>query len=164
MDQLHLSVGALCQKPVLGGRGRGMLFGSLFPCAYRQSNVRFNGVLQAMPEPTLRRNVSFYHPDVDAEYAAGNSVSATHPSIHVFLAPELPTTHPDVDVLLRFPRQNPLPDWHPNLSKFQRRLPEPTRRRDVTFCKDQSPRLSAMCTPVLRLTSCYLSPGRSHAA
>ena len=85
-----------------------------------------------LPEPSLVRDVTFYHPDVDVEYSAGGGTSLTHPSIHDFLLPELPPTHPNVDAMLRAPGANPLPDWHPRLSRFQRRGNAITRRHTVS--------------------------------
>ena len=84
----------------------------------------------AMPART--RNVSAFHPDVDAQYAAGVAVSKHHPSIQTFFADLLPPTHPSVDVILSTPVAHPLPSWHPNLSSFQHRLPRVTRTHNVT--------------------------------
>eukprot|EP00038_Savillea_parva_P018065 m.22326 g.22326 ORF g.22326 m.22326 type:complete len:1212 (+) comp3975_c0_seq2:424-4059(+) len=61
-------------------------------------------------------NIGYYHPDMDAEYAAGNAVSSNHPSIQPLLTTALPSTHPDVDTCLSNPSAYPLPDWHVRLS------------------------------------------------
>ena len=67
------------------------------------------------PEPSTRVNVSYYHPDVDGAYAAGTQISQTHPNVTAFLEEELPATHPEVNTLLRAPREHPLPVWHPDV-------------------------------------------------
>ena len=74
-----------------------------------------SSVQYRLPEPTTRVNVSYYHPDVDIAYAAGTPISETHPNVAAFLEEELPATHPDVNTLLRAPREHPLPEWHPNV-------------------------------------------------
>lgn len=77
-----------------------------------------------MPEPTITQTVSFFHPDIDVNYAAGVGVGATHMSIQAVLASELPVSHPNVDTLLRNPTGHPLPgSWHPNVSSEQLAVP-----------------------------------------
>ena len=74
------------------------------------------------PEPTTKVNVTAYHPDVDWSYTNGVGINASkHPDINERLRHELPATHPNVDKLLADPSNNPLPDWHPAISMFQRR-------------------------------------------
>jgi len=71
-------------------------------------------------EPNITMNVSFFHPSIDDEYAAGRGVGASHPQLQEFFAPVLPRTHPDVMEMLEAPGTNALPVWHPNVgSTFQ---------------------------------------------
>ena len=50
---------------------------------------------------TLEIAVGFYHPSIDAAYAAGEAIPATHPSVQALFAGDLPPGHVDVDDLLR---------------------------------------------------------------
>ena len=54
-------------------------------------------------KPTLKINVTAYHPDVDVSYLNGVAVSGNHPSVQEFLGDFLPATHPDADAILRDP-------------------------------------------------------------
>ena len=53
------------------------------------------------PEPAINCHVTFYHPDIDAEYAAGMGVDLeSHPNIATIFETFLPPTHPDIMELL----------------------------------------------------------------
>jgi hypothetical protein len=85
-------------------------------------------------EPTLQRNVSFYHPSIAKAYADGVGIDVeTHPDLQAFFEEVQPPSHPAVMRLLADPVNNPIPDWHPALDTFQRRGPEPKVARNVTF-------------------------------
>jgi hypothetical protein len=76
---------------------------------------------------------TFYHPDPDRAYAAGEGISTKHPSIQAQYASYIPTTHPDIDRLLTYPAANPLPTWHPPPSEFNKPGQEPTLTVPVSF-------------------------------
>jgi hypothetical protein len=80
------------------------------------------------PVPT-----TYYHPDVDDAYAKDEGISEKHPSIQNKYARYIPSSHPDIDQVLADPAGNPLPDWHPLLSEFNRPGPEPIVAIPVTF-------------------------------
>jgi hypothetical protein len=63
---------------------------------------------------TLKRDVSFFHPNVDVDYARGKGIDVdTHPNIHQYFAAVLPPTHPNVQEMLADPKAHPLPgDWY----------------------------------------------------
>jgi hypothetical protein len=86
-------------------------------------------------KPIVQREVSFYHPGLDASFAAGVAIDLrTHPDLEVTFAAVLPATHPPVMSLLADPASNPLPEggWHPMLSTFTHRQHEPTLQREVS--------------------------------
>ena len=64
-------------------------------------------------------NVSFYHPDIDAEYEAGRGIPDDHPDVQPLLESNLPPIHPPLMLMLATPKDYPLPFFHPNLSIFQ---------------------------------------------
>jgi hypothetical protein len=57
------------------------------------------------------------HPNVDTQYKTGISVPASHPPV-TFPAGALPSSHPNIDMLLRSPAKYPLPAWHPAISNY----------------------------------------------
>ena len=62
------------------------------------------------------------HPNADQAYKAGQAVSSKHPTVAgMFPKGALPPNHPDVDALLRSPKANPLPSWHPSLESMLKR-------------------------------------------
>ena len=67
-------------------------------------------------EPPVGMTTSVYssHPDVDIQYAAGVAVPEWHPNVS-FPTGALPSTHPNVNAMLRDPANNPLPAWHPSI-------------------------------------------------
>ena len=91
---------------------------------------QFISRLPAAPLP--RVSIGFYHPDVDASYAAGTAVSSRHPSLQALLASDLPSSHPNVDTLLANPSAHTLPSWHPALSGMV------ARRTPLNFTVDTS--------------------------
>ena len=52
--------------------------------------------------------------------------------VQPLLSPNLPPAHPKLMVMLRDPAAYPLPFFHPELSMFQLRQPEPTLTVNVT--------------------------------
>lgn len=83
-------------------------------------------MVSAQPEPTVKINVTFYHPGVEDAFERGVAVSSKHPSVHALLRNVLPETHPNVDDVLKNPKSNyPLPAWHPNISTFILHNPKP---------------------------------------
>jgi hypothetical protein len=71
-------------------------------------------------------SIGFYHPSVDASYAAGTPYSSTHPLLQPTFAASLPSGHPNVDTLLANPGAHPLPTLHPDLSTMVMIRPEVT--------------------------------------
>jgi hypothetical protein len=65
----------------------------------------------------LTKDVTYYHPNIDAEYTNGVGIdSSKHPDIHELLEGVLPPTHPNVQDMLENPAENPLPgDWYGTL-------------------------------------------------
>lgn len=69
-------------------------------------------VQHTRPE-TLAAKVSFYHPNVDESFAKMEAISNHHPRVQGMLRAYLPSTHVDVDAVLRLPSDYALPIWHP---------------------------------------------------
>jgi hypothetical protein len=85
-------------------------------------------------EPDVKREVTFYHPEIDSEYKRGTGVDVSkHPDLQATFDPYLPATHPKIMDMLQDPLNNPLPDFHPTLSNFQTRLEQPVVQRKVSF-------------------------------
>ena len=62
--------------------------------------------LPIMPDTLATVNVSFYHPDIDAEYKAGRGIPDGHPDIQPMLESNLPPIHPPLMLMLVRQRQH----------------------------------------------------------
>eukprot|EP00038_Savillea_parva_P004495 m.138613 g.138613 ORF g.138613 m.138613 type:complete len:1032 (-) comp11487_c0_seq1:152-3247(-) len=63
-------------------------------------------------------SVSPFHLNVDSAFGRGESMPASHPSVHDMMVPVLSATHPNVNDMLTNPAANPLPNWHPPLEDY----------------------------------------------
>lgn len=65
-------------------------------------------VFTIMPTP-------WWHPNVNASFMKGERLPTSHPTI---LFPQLPSNHPDVNMLLAKPNASSLPSYHPYVDQW----------------------------------------------
>eukprot|EP00037_Helgoeca_nana_P028113 m.327828 g.327828 ORF g.327828 m.327828 type:complete len:890 (+) comp27684_c0_seq1:429-3098(+) len=85
---------------------------------------------------TVALPVTAFHPNVDAAYAAGTPYQINHASVHPLLTSFIPSTHPNIDVMLQDPASHPLPDWHLTLESLLARSTDGSTLPSVSIAYD----------------------------